>query len=305
MTRYLIRRIVQIVPVLLIITLVVFTLVYVAGDPVTLMLSEDATPEDVEAMRQALGLDKPFYIQYLKFIGGLLQGDFGTSFRYNQSALPIVLERLPATFQLAGLSMVFAILISVPLGILSARKQNSVFDLFITGASILGKAMPNFWLGIILILVFAVNMKLLPVSGTGSFMHIVLPAITLGTSVAAEMTRLIRSSMLEVLNQDYIRTAKSKGIANFLIVYKHAFRNTLIPVITIAALQLSTLVSGALITESIFAWPGLGLLLVQAVNGKDMAIVQASVFVIAILVIVINLITDIIYMFLDPKIVYK
>jgi len=305
MRKYLIRRVLQIIPVLFIVSLFVFVLVHVAGDPVALMLPEDSTPEEKEVLREALGLNEPFLVQYAHFVGDLLQGDFGRSFRYGQEALPIVLERIPATLQLAFTSMVVSTLIAIPMGIWSATKRNTFIDLFASGGAVLGKAMPNFWLGIILILVFAVNMKLFPVSGTGGFMHIVLPAITLGTSVAAEMTRLIRSSMLEVLNQDYIRTAKSKGIANFLIVYKHAFRNTLIPVITIAALQLSTLVSGALITESIFAWPGLGLLLVQAVNGKDMAIVQASVFVIAILVIVINLITDVIYMFLDPKIVYK
>ncbi|MFA1820107.1 ABC transporter permease [Virgibacillus oceani] len=305
MRKYLLKRLIQMIPVLFIITFVVFVLVYMAGDPVSLMLSEGATEEDREAMREALGLNQPFYVQYFNFVSGLLQGDFGTSFRYNQEALPIVLERLPATFQLAGVSMIFATIIAVPLGIFSARKQNSTLDLFITGGSVLGKAMPNFWLGIILILIFAVNLQIFPISGKGTFMHLILPAITLGTGVAAEMTRLIRSSMLEVLNQDYIRTAKSKGLSDISLVYKHAFRNTLIPVITIMALQLSSLVSGALITESIFAWPGVGQLLVQAINGKDMAIVQASVFVIAILVILVNLITDLIYVLVDPKIAFK
>src|SRR5699024_7779069 len=260
---------------------------------------------DREAMREALGLDKPFYIQYFNFVGDLFQGDFGTSFRYKEDALPIVLERLPATFQLASVSMLFATIIAIPFGIISARKKNNMLDLFISGGSVLGKAMPNFWLGIILILVFAVNISLFPVSGRGTFAHLILPAITLGTGVAAEMTRLIRSSMLEVLNQEYIRTAKSKGLNNFSIVYKHAFRNTLITVVTIMGLQLSSLVTGALITESVFAWPGVGQLLVQAVNGKDMAVVQASVFVIAILVILVNLLTDLIYTLLDPKISYK
>lgn len=305
MKKYIWKRLLQIVPVLFIITFVVFVLVYVAGDPVALMLPEDASESDREALREALGLNDPFLTQYFGFIADLVQGNFGTSFRYQQEALPLVLERLPATLELAVASMVVATIISIPLGIYSAKKQNTVGDLFITGGSVLGKAMPNFWLGIILILILAVNIQIFPVSGRGTFMHIILPAITLGTGIAAEMTRLIRSNMLEILNQDYIRTAKSKGVSNSTLVYKHAFRNSLIPVVTIMGLQISHLVSGALITESVFAWPGVGQLLVQAVNGRDMAVVQAAVFVIAILVIIVNLVTDLIYRLLDPRIHYS
>lgn len=305
MKKYLLRRFLQIIPVLFIITFVVFVLVYLAGDPVSLMLPEDASAADREALREALGLNEPFVYQYFHFIGDLITGNFGTSFRYNQEALPLVLERLPATFELAAASMLVAIIIAIPLGIYSAKKRNSFIDLFITGGSVLGKAMPNFWLGIMLILLLAVNYQLFPVSGRGSVMHMVLPAITLGTGIAAEMTRLIRSSMLEILNQDYIRTAKSKGASEMSVVFKHAFRNSLIPVVTIMGLQMSHLVSGALITETVFSWPGLGLLLVQAVNGRDMAVVQAAVFVIAILVIVVNLLTDIVYRVLDPRINYS
>ncbi|WP_066295427.1 ABC transporter permease [Bacillus sp. FJAT-29937] len=303
--RYLSRRLIQIIPTLFIITFVVFVLVYMAGDPVSLMLPEDASDADREALREALGLKDPFIIQYFNFLSNLATGNFGTSFRYNQEALPLVLERLPATFELATASMVVAIVIAIPLGIYSARKRNSFVDLFITGGSVLGKAMPNFWLGIMLILFLAVNYHFFPVSGRGTLAHLILPAITLGTGIAAEMTRLIRSSMLEILNQDYIRTAKSKGVSDPSIIFKHAFRNSLIPVVTIMGLQISSLVSGALITETVFSWPGLGLLLVQAVNGRDMAIVQAAVFVIAILVIVINLITDLLYRLLDPRINYS
>lgn len=305
MKKYLLRRFLQMIPVLFIITFVVFVLVYLAGDPVSLMLPEDASEADREALREALGLNEPFVYQYFHFIGDLITGNFGTSFRYNQEALPLVLERLPATFELAAASMLVAIIIAIPLGIYSAKKRNSFIDLFITGGSVLGKAMPNFWLGIMLILLLAVNYQLFPVSGRGSVMHMVLPAITLGTGIAAEMTRLIRSSMLEILNQDYIRTAKSKGASEMSVVFKHAFRNSLIPVVTIMGLQMSHLVSGALITETVFSWPGLGLLLVQAVNGRDMAVVQAAVFVIAILVIVVNLLTDIVYRVLDPRINYS
>lgn len=302
---YLVRRLLQIIPVLFIITFVVFVLVYLAGDPVALMLPEDASEADREALREALGLNESFIYQYVHFLGDLFRGNFGTSFRYNQEALPLVLERLPATFELAAASMIVAIIIAIPLGIYSARKRNSFVDLFITGGSVLGKAMPNFWLGIMLILLLAVNYQIFPVSGRGTVAHLILPAITLGTGIAAEMTRLIRSSMLEILHQDYIRTAKSKGVSDTLIIFKHAFRNSLIPVVTITALQITHLVSGALITETVFSWPGLGQLLVQAVNGRDMAVVQAAVFVIAFLVIFINLITDIVYRLLDPRIKYS
>jgi peptide/nickel transport system permease protein len=302
---YFIRRLLQLVPVLFIISFIVFSLVHVAGDPVALMLPEDATEQDRNELRAAMGLDKPFLVQYGIYVMNLLKGDFGDSFRYNEAALPIVLERLPATLELAIASMIVATILAIPLGIWSATKQNSFFDLFATGGSVLGKAMPNFWLGIMLVLILAVNYQIFPVSGRGTVAHLVLPAITLGTSIAAEMTRLIRSSMLDILHQDYVRTAKSKGLRDSIVIYKHAFRNSLIPVVTIMALQTSTLVGGTLITETVFSWPGLGQLLVQAVNARDMAIVQAAVFVIAFMVIGMNLIADLIYRLLDPRIKYN
>lgn len=305
MKKYIIRRLLQLIPVLLIISFFVFALVHLAGDPVALMLPDDATEQDREALRAALNLDKPFLVQYGTFLSKLVQGDFGKSYRYNEEALPIVLERLPATLELAIASMIVATILAIPLGIWSATKQNSFLDLFATGGSVIWKAMPNFWLGIMLILIFAVNNQIFPVSGRGTFAHLVLPAITLGTGIAAEMTRLIRSSMIEILHQDYVRTAKSKGLRDSIVVYRHAFRNSLIPVVTIMALQTSTLVGGTLITETVFSWPGLGQLLVQAVNARDMAIVQAAVLVIAFLVIIVNLLSDIIYRFLDPRIKYN
>ncbi|KIL44598.1 ABC transporter permease [Jeotgalibacillus soli] len=305
MVKYFIRRVLQTIPVLLIISFIIFSLVFVAGDPVALMLPEDASFEDVENLREALGLDRPFLVQYGSYVVNLLQGDFGESFRFNQSALPIVLDRLPATIELAVAAMLVAIVISIPLGIWSATKRNSSLDLLATGGAVIGKAMPNFWLGIMLILLFSVTLGWFPVSGRGTMLHLVLPAITLGTGIAAEMTRLIRSSMIDILNQDYVRTAKSKGIHDFFVVYKHAFRNSLIPVVTITALQTSTVVGGALITETVFSWPGLGQLLIQAVNTRDMAVVQACVFVIAILVILMNLFADLLYRLLDPRIKYN
>ncbi|MCG7344243.1 ABC transporter permease [Sporosarcina sp. ACRSL] len=305
MFKFLLKRILEFIPVLIIISFIVFSLVFIAGNPVALMLPEDASQEDIEQLTIALGLDQPFIVQYGKYMLGLVQGDFGKSFRYNTDALPLVLERLPATLELAAAAMIIAIIIAIPLGVWSATKKNSSLDLLATGGAVIGKAMPNFWLGIMLILLFSVTLGWFPVSGRGTMAHLILPAITLGTGIAAEMTRLIRSSMVEILSQDYVRTAKSKGLRDFFVVYKHAFRNSLIPVVTITALQTSTLVGGALITETVFSWPGLGQLLIQAVNTRDMAIVQASVFIIAILVILMNLLADIVYRILDPRIKYS
>ncbi|MEH7523772.1 ABC transporter permease [Bacillus sp. JJ1503] len=304
MRKFLAKRLMQLIPVLFIISFIVFGLVYVAGDPVTLMLPEEATAEEKETLREALGLNKPFIVQYGIYVLNLLQGDFGESFRYNTDALSLVLERVPATLELAFYSMVIAVIIAIPLGILSATKKNSIIDVFASSTSVLGKALPNFWMGIMLILIFAVNFKLFPVSGRGTFAHVILPAVTLGTGIAAEITRLVRSNVLEILQQDYIKTARSKGLREFFVVYKHAFKNASIPVITIMALQTSSVVSGALVTETVFAWPGIGQLIVQSVNGRDMAVVQAAVFVIAIMVISINLITDILYRLVDPRIKY-
>lgn len=305
MKGYLIRRFLQIIPVLFIISFIVFVLVYVAGDPVTLMLPSDATQEEVENLRESLGLNQPFIVQYWNYFTNMIKGDFGESYRYNQASLPIVLERLPATIELALASFLVSIIIAVPLGIWSATRRNSFLDVFITGGAVLGRAIPNFWLGIMLILLFSVTFKIFPVSGRGTFSHLVLPAIALGTSSATEMTRLVRSSMLEILHQDYVRTAKSKGLSNFVVINKHAFRNALNPVISITFLQISFLLSGSLVVETVFSWPGLGQLLVQAVSTHDMAIVQAAVFVIAIMVIGLNLIADVVYRLLDPRISYK
>jgi peptide/nickel transport system permease protein len=279
--------------------------VYVAGDPVSLMLPLDAPPEQFEALRSSLGLDRPLPVQYLSFLSRLARGDFGESFRYKQPALDIVLERIPATLELALVSMIFATIISIPMGIWSATRKDTVIDIFITGLSVLGKAMPGFWLGIMLILLFAVNTQIFPVSGRGTLMHLVLPALTLSVSLAAEMTRLTRSSIIEILSQDYIRTARSKGVNNFSVICKHAFKNCLIPLITIMAVQTSQLVGGALVIEAVFAWPGLGQLIVQAANARDMAILQAAVFIVALMVICINFLADILYTLVDPRVTLK
>lgn len=277
-------------------------MLYVAGDPVVLMLGDDATPEQAERLREALGLNEPLHVQYATYLGNVLQGDFGTSYRYGLDALPIVLERLPATLMLAASSLVFAIVVSIPLGIWSAVHRGGRLDAAISGLSVLAKAMPNFWLGIMLILLFSVTLSWLPVSGTGTWWHLVLPTLALGTGVSAEITRLVRSSMLDVLGQDFIRTARGKGISNRAVLYRHALRNVFVPVSSITLLQFTGLLNGALVTEAVFAWPGMGQLLVSSITQRDMAIVQAAVVTVALMVIAVNLITDIAFKFADRRI---
>lgn len=304
MAKYIVRRILQIIPVLFIISVVVFLLVNVAGDPTSTMLPPTASDAERELLREALGLNKPLIEQYQIFITNALHGDFGTSYFYKQPAAALALARIPASVQLAGIALLFSIFIAVPLGILSAQYRNSGFDLIISGVSVLGRAMPGFWVAIMLILLFSVNLQLLPVSGRGTLAHLILPALTLSFSTASQIIPLIRSNMLDIMHQDYIRTARSKGLKEGIVICKHAFKNALVPVITIVALQIPGLIGGALITETVFAWPGLGQLLIQAINKRDMCIVQACVFLIAFITLIANLIADIVYCAVDPRIKY-
>lgn len=306
MAVYVLRRLVQMIPVLIGITLIVFVLLRVSGDPVVLMLPEDAPREQIEALRRNLGLDRPIPEQYLLFLRDLVRGDFGRSIRYgNQDVLEIVLERLPATLELAAAAILVALLISVPAGVVAATHRRRLPDHAATTFSVLGEAMPNFWLGIMLILVFAVNLRLLPVSGRGSLAHLVLPAITLGTGLAAVLTRLLRSSLIEALNQDYVRTAHAKGARPSVVLVKHAMRNALLGYLTVLGLQMASLLAGSVVTEQVFAWPGIGLLAVQAINSRDMAIVQAIVIVSSLVVMVANLVVDVLYAVIDPRIQYS
>ena len=300
MGRYLLKRIVQIIPVLLILTLIIFCLVYVAGDPVALMLPPEAGEQAKAALREALGLDKPFYEQFFIYIGNLLRGDFGTSYQYNQDALSLVLERMPYSLQLAGVSLVASV--GIVLGVAAAHFRNTPFDLLVNGFAALGQAMPGFWVAIMLILVFAVNLNVLPVSGSGSWKNLVLPAATLTVLTASKIIPLVRSNMIEVMQQDYIRTARSKGLSGATVIFKHAFKNTLVPVITIIAMQLPTLIGGALITETIFAWPGMGKLLIDAINKSDRPIIVAYLMAAACMFVVLNFIVDILYTLIDPRI---
>ena len=240
--------------------------------------------------------------QYGIFLNDLVHGRFGTSLRYGQEATQVVLEKLPATLQLASLSLLVSTVLGVVLGVLCARAKDTILDVFFNGLAVIGQAMPSFWIGIMLILLFGVMLKWLPVSGTGDWRNLVMPVATLSIVTAAQIIPLVRSSMLEIMHEDYIRTAKSKGLRERVIVYKHAFKNALIPVVTILALQVPNLIGGSLITETVFAWPGLGQLLIQCINGKDMCVVQACVVVIALVTMVANLLADLVYCLIDPRI---
>ena len=305
MARYLLKRVIQIIPVLLILTFIIFCLVYVAGDPVALMLPPEAGEEAKAALREALGLNKPFLEQFFIYLGNLLRGNFGVSYQYNQDALSLVLERMPYSLQLASVSLLASVVIGIVLGIAAAQFRNTPFDLLVNGFAALGQAMPGFWVAIMLILVFAVNLHVLPVSGADSWKSLVLPAATLTLLTSAKIIPLIRSNMIEVMHQDYIRTARSKGLSRGKVIFKHAFKNTLVPVITIIAMQLPTLIGGALITETIFAWPGLGMLIYRGVANLDMTVVQAGVMAVAVITILANLISDVAYCLIDPTIKYQ
>ncbi len=305
MSRYVAKRLQQAVLVILGVSVVVFFIMHITGDPASLMLPLDASPEDVAAFRSAMGFDDPLYIQYFRFLRNAVRGDFGLSLRHNQPALRLVLERMPATFQLTAAAMFIAIVIAIPAGVVSATRRYSAADYIGTVAGLWGQSMPVFWLGIMLILLFAVKLPILPASGRGGLSHLVLPAITLGMYSTATIMRLLRSGMVEVLKQDYIKTARAKGLAGKVVIYKHALKNALIPVATVVGLQFGALLGGAVITESIFAWPGVGRLAVQAINGRDIPLVQAVVFIMALTIVTINLMTDIAYTYLDPRIRYN
>ena len=302
MRAYIGRRILYALFVLVGVSIIVFFLVRLTGDPAGLMLPLDATAEDVERMQRALGFDRPLLVQYGDFVVRAVQGDFGTSIRHQQPAMGMVLGRLPATLQLMGMALFVALVIAIPLGILSALYPNSLIDRLGVVMALVGQAVPNFFLGIVLILFFSVQLNVLPSSGRGGLEHLLLPAITLGTASAAFINRLLRSSLREVLGTDYIRTARAKGRSRRDIVFHHALRNAAIPVLTVIGLQIVQLVGGAIVTETVFAYPGAGLLLVQSLGNRDIPVIQAFVLLIALVVIVVNLVVDMVYGWLDPRI---
>jgi peptide/nickel transport system permease protein len=304
MKRFLVRRLLQTCYVVLGLSLLVFMILHVTGDPALVILPPYARPDEVAAFRQKMGFDDPLLVQYGRFLGRALRGDFGTSFHQGQPALGLVLARMPATIELSIAAMVFALALAVPAGIVAALHKDRLADLLSMSVALLGQSMPAFWLGLMLVMLLSVKLDLLPVSGRGTLAHLVLPAITLGSFTAARVARLTRSEMLEVLGQDFVRTARAKGLHERVVVAKHAFKNSAVPVLTIVALELGTILGGAVITETIFAWPGVGRLMVDSIFDRDFPIVQAGVFVIAVIFVLLNLLVDVAYAWLDPRIRY-
>lgn len=305
MWNYIIRRILQSILVLIGATLVAFFVVRSTGDPVRMMLPEDATPEEVQAMQIRMGLDKPIIIQYYDFVKRAAIGDLGTSIRQKVGVTKLILERIPATLELTFAALFIGIIISFPVGIFAAIRHNSVWDLLATSFSLLGQAAPTFWTGLMLILVFGVKLQVLPISGRDSLVHLVLPAITLGFYVTGRITRMVRSGMLEVLGKEYIRTARAKGMLERTVVWAHSLRNASIPVVTLIGLEFASLLGGAIIIETVFAWPGIGRLVVNAVFQRDFPVIQGVVLISAVLFVVVNLIVDLLYSVLDPRISYS
>ncbi|MFZ0390675.1 MAG: ABC transporter permease [Calditrichia bacterium] len=306
MSHYIRRRLLTFLPVVLGVVTAVFLIIHlVPGDPVVLMLGENAPPSDVAELRHQLGLDKPLLQQYGEFWQNIFTGNLGDSIYHREAVLKLVWERLPATAVLSFCALIISLLLAFPLGITAALFQRKLPDYLALGFSILGISMPVFWLGPLLIILFSIKLKLLPVAGLASWKHLILPSLTLGFGLAAITTRMVRSSMIEVMNQDYIRTALAKGLSKIRVVLSHALKNAIIPVITIVGLQLGALLGGAIITEVVFSYPGLGRLLILAILRRDYPLVQAVILVIAFLYLFINLLADLLYARVDPRVRLK
>lgn len=302
MLSYLAKRLLQFVVVLFGVVTIVFLLQRMSGDPTSLLLPIDADDQMRDELRRQLGLDRPLVVQYLAFIGDVARGDLGQSYRFQQPALSLVLDRLPATLLLAASALLLSLLIALPLGILAAVHRNTWIDALATGFSLLGQAVPVYWLGLLCILLFGVVLRWLPTMGGGSLAALILPAATLAVYSAARIMRLTRSSMLEVLHQDYVRMARAKGLSESRVMIRHALRNAAIPIVTIVGLQFGGLLGGAVITETVFAWPGVGRLAVNAVHQRDFPVVQAVTLVIAFAFTAINLTVDLLYVWLNPRV---
>jgi peptide/nickel transport system permease protein len=306
MLHFLLRRLFLTIPVLLGVATLVFSLIHlVPGDPVQAMLGDSASPQDVADMRRTLGLDRPLYIQYASFLTGIAHGDLGTSLRTNEPVTRTILERMPATFELGAAAIALAILIAIPLGIIAAVGAGTGVDYAATTLALIGISVPNFWLGPLLAIVFAVSLGWLPVSGSGTPAHLVLPAITLGAPLGAVLARMTRASVIEELRELYVLAARARGVSRARAVLRHAFRNSLIPIVTVLGLQMGAVLTGAVITETIFAWPGVGRLLIQSIGFRDYPAVQGCILLIAVTYVGMNLLTDLAYGFLDPRIRYE
>ena len=305
MAQYIIRRLLQAVLVIFGVVTVVFVILHLTGDPVRLMLGDQASEADITSVRHQLGLDRPVYQQYFAYLGSVAHGNFGGSIRQRGApSMQLVLDRYPATLRLALLALALSVALATVFGVVSAVKRYSALDNAVMFLALFGQSVPNFWLGIMLILIFAVDLGWLPSQGfgDGNPKYVLLPVLTLAAPGLARLTRLVRSGMLDILGQDYVRTARSKGLRENTVIFRHALKNAAIPLVTIIGLDMGALLGGAVVTEQIFAWPGVGLLVVESINGRDFPVVQAAVFVVAATFVLINLAVDLLYTWLDPRV---
>lgn len=306
MLKYIAQRLVFSVFVIWgVVTLVFLIMRVVPGDAASMILGSSGTQEERLVLRAALGLDRPIWEQYLRFLADAARGDLGDSFYLRRPALPIIIQRLPATLELSAAAMVTALLIAFPLGVLSALRANSRLDRVVSAVTLMLQSAPNYWIGLMLILVFARTLTILPTYGRGTWKHLIMPAITLTLFIMPMIARLVRSGMLDVMSQDYVRTARAKGLTEKNVVLQHVMRNVLIPVVTIIGLQFGSLLGGAVIVETVFAWPGVGNAVIDAISTRDYPMVQAAVLIIALMFVLINLVTDLLYGYLDPRISYS
>ena len=304
MLGYLFKRLWHTVFVIIGISVISFFFIHLSGDPVMLMLPADASMAEIETLRQQLGFNDPIWRQYLRFVGNALTGDFGQSLYYKVPAMELILQRLPASLELALAAMAVALVVALPIGIVSAVGRGSLLDMGSMLAALFGLSMPHFWLGIMMVLLFSVHLGWLPTSGRGTLAHLVMPSLALGLSLMAMFARLTRSVMLEILGMDYIRTARAKGLVERMVIAKHALKNALIPIVTVAGMQFGFLLGGTVIIETVFAWPGVGRLVVQAIFNRDYPLVQSVVLVLAVIFVAINFAVDLLYIYLDPQISY-
>ena len=305
MQRFIIGRVIQSVVSMFVVSVVVFALVRLSGDPIQIMMPAEASKADIELVRAHLGLDRPWIVQYWRFATQALQGDFGRSVRFRRPALDLVAERYGATLELGGLAVLIVIAVALPVGVYSAVHRGSALDYAARAFAALGQAVPPFWLGLVLVLIFGVMLHLLPTSGRGTPLHVLLPGITLGWFAVAGLMRLTRSSMLDVLGSEYVKLARIKGLPERRVIWRHAFKNAALPVVTFAALLFVALLNGSIIVETVFGWPGLGLLVIEAVDSRDYPIVQAVVMCLSAMYIGVNLAVDVLYAYLNPKIRYS
>lgn len=302
MRAYVAARLATALLVVLGVSAVSFVLTFLTGDPAEIMLPPGATAVQIAKFRAEWGFDDPLPVQYWRFLRRAVQGDFGISLRHGQSSLPLIAARLPATFQLTVTAMLVAIVLAVPLGVLAATHRGGTIDLFAMGVALFGQSVPNFWLAIMMILLFAVSWGVLPTSGRGGWAHVVMPAAAIAINLAALLTRLVRTAVIEVLAEDYVRTARAKGLRELFVLGRHAVPNALIPLVTVIGLQFGYILGGAVVIETIFTWPGVGLFTIQAILNRDYPVVQASVFILATAVVLINLVVDLLYVWLDPRV---